>query len=208
MRHFLLIIAIALSTAVSAYDGVSKLFVEENGDLFNSLSLSTRYELLNNYGRDDKSVVINNLQTTESRILSLSPQHLVIATSSGRTVEMKLLQRSKSDTVIAVIETVATPYKDSRLSFYDTKWKRLDASTFIKMPTIDDFFTRNASKEVRNEVKSAMQFAMIEMSFQGETMVAQCNMQNFFLGDDFARYKPFVTQRIVYAINKAKLKKK
>ena len=192
----------------SAYDGVSKLFVEENGDLFNSLSLTTRYELLNNYGRDDKSEVLNNLHTNESRITRLTPDHMIIATSAGKTIELKLLQRSKNDTVIAVIETVATPYKDSRLSFYNTKWERLESAEFIIMPTVEDFISRKTSREMREEIMASLQFAMIEMQIQDSFLVAKCNLQDFFLGDDFAKYKSFVTDKIVYNINKAKIKRK
>ena len=108
-----------------AYDGVSKFFVEENGDIFNSIAVSTRYELINNYGRDDKTELYNDLHTSETRVLVLNDQYMKIATSSAQTVELKLLHKSKRDTVIAVIETVATPYKDSRLTFYNTKWQQI-----------------------------------------------------------------------------------
>ena len=45
------------------YDGISKLFLEEKGDIFNSISLSTRYELLNNYGKELIKDVVNDLET-------------------------------------------------------------------------------------------------------------------------------------------------
>ena len=208
MRKFLLILAFAIGITASAYDGVSKLFLEENSGLFAPLQLSMRYELLNNYGRADASEVLNSLRTTESRILKLENDYMVIATSAGRTVEMKLLPKSKKDTVIAVIETVATPYKDSRLAFYDTKWKRLDASQFIKkMPDIDDFIRTNAPKTLRDDLLSNMSFAMIEMTFQGNLMVATCNLKDFYLGQDFKKMEPYLTGRIVYGIDKSKFKK-
>ena len=49
--------------SAGAYSGVSKLFVEENGELFNAISVSTRYELINNYGRSDKTEIYNDLRT-------------------------------------------------------------------------------------------------------------------------------------------------
>ena len=133
---------------------------------------------------------------------------MVIATSAGRTVEMKLLPKSKKDTVIAVIETVATPYKDSRLSFYGTKWNRLDASQFIKkMPDIDDFIRTNAPKTLREDLLSGISFAMIEMTFQGNSMVATCNLKDFYLGQDFKKMEPYLIGKIVYVIDKSKFKK-
>ena len=209
MRHLLALIMLAAALAGNAYDGVGKLFVEENGDLFNSLSLSTRYELLNNYDRETKSEVTNNLHTSESRILDLSNDFMRIATSSGKTVEMKLLNKSARDTIIAVIETVDTrPYKDSRISFYDTKWNKLPTKKFITLPTIDDFFLPSATRQQREELKNAITFTMIEMKIEGNTLVATCNLSDFFMGESFKSYSSIVKGKIEYSINKASFKKK
>jgi len=209
MRKALLIVAaiMAMTLSAYAYDGVSKLFVEENGELFNSLSLSAKYELLNNYSRDDKTVVLNNLHTEESRILSLTDEHMTIATSSGKVVEMKMLHKSKRDTVIAVIETVMAPYRDSRISFYDAHWKNLKTEDFIKEPTLVDFISDKCPKNMRSELLGSISFAMIEMKFNGENLEATCGMDNFFLGQDYKRYQPYVIPKIVYSIKKAKFKK-
>jgi hypothetical protein len=194
--------------ACSAYDGVARLFAEESGDLFNSLSFSARYQMLNNYYSNEKSEVFNNLQTTESRILNISNDDMLIATSSGKTVELKLLPVGKNDTVIVVIETVATPIKDSQLSFYDLKWKRLDDSRFITKPQMQDFIQQQAPKEKRQEIMNLVHFAMIEMAFEGNTLVARCNLQDFYMGDDFKHYSQWVNSRITYVLNKGKLKRR
>ena len=75
------------------YDGVSKLFLEEKGDIFNSISLSTRYELLNNYGKELIKDVVNDLETSETHLLKLTDDYMLISTSSARTVEMKMLPK-------------------------------------------------------------------------------------------------------------------
>ena len=211
MRKSIIISALLVflsSFSAGAYSGVSKLFVEENGELFNSITISTRYELINNYGRADKTDIFNDLRTEESKIIVLEEEYMKIATSSMQTVELKLLHKSKRDTVIAVIETVATPYKDSRLTFYDTKWQKLDASKFIKMPVFDDFILPSMPKDMRNDLINSMMLTMIELSFEGETLVAECNAHNFFIGNDFKSFEPYLAKKVVYAINKDKFKKK
>lgn len=209
MKRYIILFGALLAVAAMgyAYDGVARLFTDESGELFNSLSLSARYELLNNFSKGETVEVVNNLRTTESRITQLTSDHMVVATSSARTVEMKLLPRAKGDTVLAVIETVATPVKDSRLTFYDMKWNPLEASKFIKMPEAADFFLPSVNKEKRDEMLSMLNFAMIEMAFDGDNLVARCNLEDFFLGDDFKFYKPLVTNRIVYTVKKAKFKR-
>lgn len=204
----LITVIMALAFNAGAYDGVSKLFVEENGDLFNSITVPTRYELINNFGRADKTELYNDLRTEETRILALTDEYMKIATSSAQTVELKLLHKSKRDTVIAVIETVAVPYKDSRLTFYDTKWNKLDASKFIKMPTFDDFILPSMPKDLRNNLVNSMMMTMIELRFEGETLVAQCNANDFFMGEDLKTFQPYLVKKVVYTINKSSFKKK
>lgn len=210
MKKICVLIAMIMALAAfdaGAYDGVSKFFVEENGDIFNTISVPIRYELINNYGRADKTEIVNDLRTDESRILVLNDEYMKIATSSAQTVELKLLYKSKRDTVIAVIETVATPYKDSRLTFYDTKWQKLDSEKFIKMPTFDDFILPTMPKDKRNDLINSLMMTMIELRFEGETLVAECDLQNFFMGEDFKNFQPYLTKKVVYNINKGKFKK-
>ena len=204
---YAVIMALVALTA-TAYDGVSKLFVAENGDLFNSIPIATRYELVNNYGRADKTQILNDLQTEESRIIVLEDEYMKIATSSAQTVELKLIHKSKRDTVVAVIETVATPYKDSRLSFYDTKWNKLDESKFIVLPTINDFFLPSATKEMKSNFLSSLMMTMIELRFEGDTLVAQCDLKDFFLSDDFKDFEPYLAKKVVYDIKGGKFKKR
>ena len=193
------------------YRGVAKMFVEETGDIFNTLSRSARHELLSAYGKDGKdsaSVVSNDFGSTESRLMRVTDDYMLVATSSSRMVEMKLLPKSKRDTVVVVIETARMPhYSDSRITFYDTKWNKLDTDEFIDVPCIDDFIVPKAPEQLRRELLSEVAFAMIEMKLDGDELVAQCNLKNFFLGENYDRYSSIVLDRVTYSIKKAKFKK-
>ena len=211
MKKLNVIIVVVMALAAldaGAYEGVSKYFVEENADIFNSIAVATRYELINNYDRVDQTEILNDLGTEESRVLVLEDEYMKIATSSAQTVELKLLHKSKRDTVIAVIETVATPYKDSRLTFYDSKWHELDASRFIKMPTFDDFILPSMPKKLRNDFVNSLMMTMIELRFEGDTLVAEFRANDFFMGDDFNTFQPYLAKKVVYIINKGTFKKK
>ncbi len=47
-KTLLILVSLLVGQTMSAYDGVAKLFTEEKGEIFNSLSLVARYDLLNN----------------------------------------------------------------------------------------------------------------------------------------------------------------
>ena len=207
LRNIMAFAMLAVALSASAYEGVSKLFVEEKGDLFNALTMATRYELLNNYGRTDQTDILNDFRTSESRILNLDNEYMKIATSVGATVELKLLHKSGRDTIVAVIETVATPYKDSRISFYDTKWQPLETEKFIVPPTLADFFLPKTPKDVSEELGAWVDIVMISMHFEGDTLIAECNPQDFFVGEGFKKYKPYLATRLVYTISNYKFKK-
>jgi len=208
MRKTLIILMLTAALSCAAGDDVERIFAEAPGTLFNSLSYSTRYELLNNFKQGKKNEALNNLGTAESRILKLSSGYLLVATSSSKTVELKLITQPKGDTVIAVIETVFTPVKDSRLSFYDLKWNRLDNSRFITVPTAADFFVAKAPKELRDELLNQLSFAMINMEFDGEEIVARCNLKDFYMNNDYKSYEKWVRPSITYILKKGKFKMK
>ena len=60
----------------------------------------------------------------------------------------------------------------------------------------------------REELKNAVTFTMIEMKIAGNTLVATCNLSDFFMGESFKRYSSIVTSKVEYSINKASFKKK
>ena len=80
----IIIAVLALPLVASAQDAMRQLFASENAGVFRSLTLATRYELLNKYDRGDTTQVLNNLRTEETGILSLSPTHMLLKSSAGK----------------------------------------------------------------------------------------------------------------------------
>ena len=73
---------------------------------------------------------------------------------------------------------------------------------------MNDFILSQAPKKEREELVNLVNFAMIEMAFEGNTLVAHCNLQDFYMGDDFKHYAKWINNRITYVIDKGKLKRR
>lgn len=58
---------------------------------------------------------------SEARICVFEPERIVLQTDSGRTLTLQLLP-AKTDTVVAVIETLTSLAADSRMTVYSRTW--------------------------------------------------------------------------------------
>lgn len=79
-------------------------------------------DLTEYYEASQREKTLSNALGGEARILTLEAQHVKVQTGTSRTLTIDILA-TKSDTVYAVIETLETPEKDSRLTVYNTKWQ-------------------------------------------------------------------------------------
>ena len=86
---------------------------------------SSRLDLLDYYSAGlgaDRSVKSNH--NVDARLLQLTDSTFTVKVGEVLTIAGRTLP-AKSDTVIAIIETLATPAADSKLSIYNKEWKAL-----------------------------------------------------------------------------------
>ncbi len=95
---------------------------------------------------------VKNLFGKPSQLKKLTKNYLFMQTTPVSSVEMKVLPVNDSTNVIGVINTYCTRVCDSKLTFYDTKWKPLRISDFINLPVIANF--RLNSDSIQNELSN------------------------------------------------------
>lgn len=100
-----------------------------------------------------KAEVRNRLGNT-SEMLKMTDDYLKLKLTEVSTVEMKLLPVSDSVKVICVVHTFKGPASDSRISFYDTSWKKLSANQFLTLPVEDDFYKKTTSDAQADSLKN------------------------------------------------------
>ena len=206
----LFIMLLCLATALSGQARtIRDFFASEPDDIFITVPHTTRLDLMDYYDSGQR-VEINNLLAGGTGLETLDSTYLKIRTSESRTVELLMLQYSRRDTILAVIETVRTPVPDSRLRFFNSNWAPLSSiKPLKKMPTLDDFFLPTANKAKRKELTERLPFTLLEMTFTGDkhdTLTVKHGLQQFLSKEEFALFKPYLLPCLTYRIQGAKFK--
>ena len=182
-------------------------FASEPDDIFMLVPHTARLDMLDYYDSGQK-VEMSNKLGDDTQLDSVDNSYLKLRTSESRMVELLMLQYTKRDTIIAVIETVFTPVPDSQLRFFNSNWVELSSIRPLKkMPTLDDFFLPSTNKAKRQELLEKLPFTLLEMSFTGDghnTLLVKHNLDKFLSKEEFAQFKPYMRPSLTYAINGAK----
>ena len=215
MKKLAIIILAALACAqwpaLAAGGGepaVGRALCSEPGRVFADLTANTRAEMLAYY--IGGSVVPKDTDLGEkARLDTVTNDYLRITTSACRSVQLRLLTKGSRDTVVAVIETVKTPVPDSRISFYDTKWRELNAKKVMgHRPELADFVRRGTDAKKAADALGCVDFPMITLDFEGAghgTLVARQRLKEFYSASDYKRLAPVLTDEVRYAVSGTKL---
>lgn len=207
MKHILItLVLLVLATGLDART-VRDFFASEPDQLFTLIPRTTRLDLLDYY--DNGTIVqASNNMGTGTQLDTVTDNFMRLHTSDIKVVELRLM-RWKSDTIIAVVETVETPVKDSRITFYNKHWYRLREIKPFKMPTLDDFILPTVKKDKRRELLEGIPFPLIELTFSGDDfaqLTARHGLAEFLTKEEWARLKPYFRPTLTYRIQGGKIK--
>lgn len=184
---------------------VRDFFANEPDDIFLLVPHSVRLDLLD-YFDSGQRIQLANRMGDGTQIVELDSTYLKIRTSASRVVELLVLPYTKSDTILAVIETVSIPTPDSRLRFFNSNWVELSSIQPLRpMPTIADLFLPAASKAKRKELLDRLPFTVLEMTFTGQdhrTLTVKHNLQQFLTREEYALFAPWMKGEITYTVGK------
>lgn len=161
------------------------------------LPQQTRQDMLSYYdaGRDTES---DNAFGSGCRILSLDDDRLSMESGKDITTEMFVLNPTGKNQVIGVIETIATPVPDSRVTFYDTTWRNLGDRIGID-PTLADWLGKDGLKNMA-DIQREVPFVLATMHFDPatSTLVAENNMRAYYPASDIPASLDALRPRLVY----------
>lgn len=204
MKRLLLFAVLAATLAAGRAATIGDLFVAENYGIFNTLTPTMRVVMLNHYRDGDTTRVANNMAQNGSRIVSLDDRDITVETSVAARVQLRLLTQGR-DSLVMAVETVLTPYPDSRVSFYGTNWEARLASGHFKMPAMADFLLPNAPKDIKRRLPASLDFTMIEVEVKGDTLVARHHLDKTMDTKEYATFAPYLRRELRYTIKGTKI---
>jgi len=124
MKQLLLILSLSVLALTGAAQPVAHYFTQMPAELIPGITIDTRKDLID-FSKNGKLAVMPAPFGGKLQLKTLEEDYLMLQTSENSDVQIKLLRVSDSLRVLAVVNTVAGPLKDSRVKFYDTSWKLL-----------------------------------------------------------------------------------
>ncbi|MDO4970734.1 MAG: DUF3256 family protein [Bacteroidales bacterium] len=209
-KHIILAIALMLTSSVGRAESVRDFFISEPGNVFELLTQGVRAAMIT-MAEQGQKIESENLHHGTAKIDSLSSTFMSVKCSDVKQVELKLLTKGTSDTVIAVVETMQLPALDSRISFYDSNWHPLLLNKYMKGSELKmtDFFRPGTPKEKMDEFMRIIRFPLIMMTFgkNDGQLVASQQLKSFLSREDYNKIKPYLIDTITFDIDKVKLKR-
>ena len=198
--------AIALSAAMlcSAASAMAadarEAFLSAPARVIPLLPNNTRLDMLD-YFNSGLSSASSNSMKGQSRILALSDQAISIQLTEASQLDIATLPAG-SDTLIAVINTVATPAPDSKLTIFTPGWKSDITATAFTRPAVKDWLTAEGKKNAQ-DVESLVPFMLINYSYDpaSATLTLTNNTASFMSDDIYSLVADYLKPQLTYKWN-------
>lgn len=117
---------------------------------------------------------------------------------------IRLLLTEGGDTLLCVVRSVvSSKIKDSSVGFYDSRWKKLDASKYVDIPKAEDFFSASLSGDDKAALVRKVDIPLVyaRMLTEADEIDFSLSSLDYMLKDDADKVKPFVVEKLKYAWN-------
>ena len=195
-----LMMSVVLVSAKSA--DIKNLFVEMPDSIMPLLVKNNRLDMLD-YMDIGMSAKVKNKLGGESEMTLLKDDMISISMTDVTEYDIKLFYGKDSLVTIAVNETVKGGYSDSNISFYNTKWEKLNTTNLIKMPVLEDFINK---KSLRNEENKKMldeliyRMFVVDVAPDTNTLSVAFSSAEYIIDED-VRNSIFARYSIIYRWN-------
>lgn len=173
----------------------SEAFVNAPSVVFPLLERNTRLDMID-YFNSGSATPSNNSMQGSSRVTAMSDGEMKIAMTDASDYQIVILPAG-ADSVIAVIQTVATPAHDSHLTIYTTGWEKLgDAFT---PPSMDDWMT-DAGRKNKDMVATMVPFvlARYELDPATDVLTVTNNLSEFLSPDVYQLVDSYLRGSLSY----------
>lgn len=195
--------ALTMVIPVTARVTAEEAFINAPQDIFMLLNRNARLDMLDYFKADHAGQVKNALKGTSS-ITSLTPEEMTIKMTPSSTYQLAVLPATKEDNdIIALIVTLNSPARDSRISFYRAKdWSHVDTKKIISEPLLADWLS-DTGKQNRQMVEAMIPFMMAYYTYNpaDATLTATGDMATFLTPDIYSMIKDYLRPDLKYKWN-------
>ncbi|MDR2815568.1 MAG: DUF3256 family protein [Proteiniphilum sp.] len=182
-------------------------FLPAEGQNIGGLFKSMPPELLPGVSESNKTMLlVDSGETTipyalgEIKKLGQSSSYLKIKTSDAGATQLKLLPAGKDSLIVCIIKTVCAEACDSHISFYTTKWKKIENNAFLPEISKEIFF--DSSKKEMENYKYAVSLQHIypisaDFSESGSDLTLTFNYKPLLDNDQITEIKPFLKSEAI-----------
>lgn len=119
------------------------------------------------YFNSGYSKASNNTLRGSSRITAISPMKICIDMTDASSYQIAILP-AKTDSVIAVVETLRLPAADSHITLYDRHWTPLDDKKQFTPPTLSDWLSDEGHRNI-DDVENIIPFPLAAYDYDPDT---------------------------------------
>ncbi|MCH5231307.1 MAG: DUF3256 family protein [Muribaculaceae bacterium] len=184
-----------------------KVFEKLSSSALEILPPSTRLDMLD-YWDVDSVYKASNAMEGLSWIESVTDSYLKVHISSVSSLQIKILPEKKTEIVMTVY-TVGDDVQaqDSQVKFYDENLQELEASKYLKLPHLKEFFEiPKGSATKMKEIEEMIPFPTIAFSANpiNDNLEARLTVEKYINEDDWNIAKLFVKPFITLEWKKGK----
>lgn len=176
---------------------IAPLFADMPDEQSLHLETAWRKDLIDLYN-SGKPATLKNTMNGMSSLLKLTDDYLLLQSTERSTVEMKLLPLINNTHIICVVTTVYGPIADSRVAFYTTEWKPLDAQALFTPVTADWFIREDVDKttDAYKDAISRLDMELIQYSLNEKelTLTATYTTPQYLSREDREKTAPFLKE--------------
>lgn len=195
---FVLFLLASRPIPVQAQDMIT-LFTNLPDSMLPLVNAKTRGALLLSSARP---ATANNALGGTVRLDTISDNYLCLQPAGNSRFEMLLLPATANGkNVVAIIETVAAPAEDSKISFFTTAWQPLPSDKYFSAPTKKDFLPEGAAT---GEPERWFHPLIIGYRYDlsDSELVAECRPELYMPKEQYEKLKTGLrTQPIIYRWN-------
>ena len=153
MRRILLAATFFWALGSSAQTPMSQVLKQMPDSLVPYLSENNKLDLIDFLDSNMKAEVHNQLEG-KTELVSMTERSAVLQLNEATRLDFRLLDVAEpvdsASQIVCLISTYGTDVRDSQLTFYSTRWRKLDATPYITLPA--EMFTASFSDDEKQPV--------------------------------------------------------